>query len=316
MMLQLKKGVPPLVVFLAFVAFSLSGAEHQGNKLLRQAYEFSSTVPYSSSFPLNSEGTGYSCTIYRLPETGGKAYERRDILIGKRIIQSTIMKPDGSVFMIEYGNTPEEMLIINNRSDLPYYNDSKTWSYPFMLIARDIESDAALYQVSSGSYQNIPCHKVAVDFQLPTNEELASRTGLPVEEIRNNREGFLDRWPAKRIYWIGKKQPFLYQCSYYSHTRVPIFTCEWGNANFSAKIPRDLFDLPQGKIHVASTQKDFARLENRNQDSIISAWFNRTWELILCYGVYITLGIAILCIMLIFVIKIKQRRLYRRLRPK
>ncbi len=311
MMFERKKGFSRLAVLLVLVAFPLSGAEHQGCKLLRQAYEFSLTAPYSSSFPLKSEGAGYSCTIYRLPGADGNAYERRDILVRGRVTQSTIMRPDGSVFMVEYGNTPDETLIVNNKSDLPYYNDSKTWSYPFKLIAKDIESGTASYQVSSSNYQNIPCYKVTVDFQLPDDESLAARTGLPLEEIRNHRESFLSRWPAKRVYWIGKKQPFLYQCSYYSYTRVPIFSCEWGNADFAAKIPPALFDLPQGKIHVAATRKDFARLENRNQDSIIAAWLNRTWELILGYGVYITLSIAIFCMLFIFVIKMKQRRLYR-----
>ena len=129
-------------------------------------------------------------------------------------------------------------------------------------VKNDVAEDAS-YSLSEADYKGIPCYKVTV--KIPTEPSYVKERMLRVQRYSDKgKDELIESLPFAKVFFIGKKNNFIYSCTYYNILGKRTKFAEWGNVKFNPTMDVSLFDPPKGvPVITAKTPKKFDQIKER-----------------------------------------------------
>lgn len=266
LVLKLKKFMLMVIGGGLFIGNATAASELSPREAMEKSLQISLKSSYQSVIPAPKEAieafkdpTAKYKVYYYAPENGS-VLERRDLMVKDKTVGSFIVNQEGSYLIVYPPNVKPVTLKLNGK--LPKHNPTKTWQGPFQLIKKDLQDESCQYQYAGdASYQGIPCKKIVVTLPFPDDEDLAKRVKLSLEEVKKEKKSLESKFSVRRVYLIGAQNLFLYQCTCYNKDGEETFSAEWGQAQFNAVLPKDLFIIPKGRYVEYGDDVNYALLE-------------------------------------------------------
>ena len=180
--------------------------------------------------------------------------------------------PDGTTYYryesIRTGaSSPSYLTIINNAGTFRIIgNIAVKCSFKQFLSAEEVseqETDAT-YSLKNGTHLNIPCYIVSKKIK-PTEKKYRNFMKPEIKEGKKTpaqlKKFYKEAFPVLQIYYIGKKNGFIYQSSSYNVNGKKTGSLNRGIVELNASLDDKLFQIPENyTIRIANNSKEFIKL--------------------------------------------------------
>ena len=180
--------------------------------------------------------------------------------------------PDGTTYYryesIRTGASSSSYLYIrNNAGAFQIIGDIAVKCSPKLFLPEKgvIEAGAnATYSLKNGTHLDIPCYVVSKKVK-PTEKNYRNFMKPEIKEGKKTpaqlKKFYKESFPVLQIYYIGKKNGFIYQSSSYNVNGKKTGSLNRGIVELNASLDDKLFQIPENyTIRIANNSKEFIKL--------------------------------------------------------
>ena len=230
-----------------------------------------------------------------------------------------IKRPEGTFFWREKDGNVIADTVIETKLPVNAFAGLIALKVNLLTLPSDLQVD---YTKINSTYNRRACCKVTVKY--PADDAsiaLLNRISITdFQKLSEERKNFLrEKTYLAYELLIGYGKSFVYNYRCYNMYGNNVFSVDFGFPEYLA-LNASFFKVPDVSVKTATSKDDFSKVAEKSysQPGFIAttaaqllqslyAFFDSLWSFLLRYGSYITLGIAILAIISVVLLKIKER---------